>query len=225
MKYIVKVSTVLLLTTLLGGCVSNPERHRADWEPVVPPVQPKKIVTNGSIYQSSRQESLFSENRLHQPGDLLTVELAGDGVNMTKTADAEVTKHDESPATLFTTVLADGFMPTGMNGGEERKFGGDGTLNISNGINTGTITVTVEEVYSNGNLRVRGEKRYTINDGDEIVRVAGVVRPADISATNTVSSMKIADAQIVYVGESGMLANATSQGWLGRFFMSALMPF
>lgn len=236
MKLIPKMITVLIAGTLLGGCVTNPERHRADWEPVVPPAQPKKIVTNGSIFQASQNESLLSDKRSWAIGDLITIVLDDDDMNATKNASSSVTKQDNSPATMFDSPLVAGLMPTGVNGDEPRNFEGNGTLSKDNTLE-GTVTVTVVEVFANGNLRVRGEKRVTINDGDEVIRISGIIRSQDIGdhtatteaicqwSNNCVSSMNVADAQIVYVGESGMLANASSQGLLGRFFMSALWPF
>ncbi|MGB0674015.1 MAG: flagellar basal body L-ring protein FlgH [Candidatus Puniceispirillaceae bacterium] len=45
--------------------------------------------------------------------------------------------------------------------------------------------------------------------------MTGLIRPEDISATNTVQSNRIADAEIVYVG-AGEIADSSRQGWLSR---------
>jgi flagellar L-ring protein precursor FlgH len=71
---------------------------------------------------------------------------------------------------------------------------------------------------------VRGEKRITINQGEEFVRLQGIVRPVDIGPQNTVDSTKVADAQISYAGK-GTLADANRPGWLARFFTSPWFPF
>jgi flagellar L-ring protein precursor FlgH len=71
---------------------------------------------------------------------------------------------------------------------------------------------------------VRGEKVITINQGNEYVRISGMISPRDIDADNTISSTRIADAQLAYVGD-GATNDANVIGWLGRFFVSALMPF
>ena len=80
------------------------------------------------------------------------------------------------------------------------------------------------EVLANGNMIVRGEKVVTINQGNEYVRLTGIVSPRDIDSTNTISSIRIADAQITYVGD-GPSNDSNTMGWLSRFFISALMPF
>jgi len=104
-----------------------------------------------------------------------------------------------------------------------RDFNGAGDSNQSNKL-IGNIAVTVAEVLSNGNLIVRGEKRVTINQGDEYIRLSGIVRPADIDPDNTISSTLVADAKISYTG-NGLIDDANSNGWLARFFNSKWWPF
>ena len=87
-----------------------------------------------------------------------------------------------------------------------------------------SITVTVAEVLPNGIIAVRGEKWMTLNTGDELVRIAGLVRADDIATDNTVSSTRIADARITYSG-TGAFADASQPGWMSRFFLSPMWPF
>ena len=61
-----------------------------------------------------------------------------------------------------------------------------------------------------------------LNNGDEYVRLTGLVRPQDITATNLVLSNRIADAEIVYDG-AGEIADSGRQGWLSRT-MRAISP-
>ncbi len=92
---------------------------------------------------------------------------------------------------------------------------------------TGTISVTVIEVLTNGNLLVSGEKQVGINNSDEYIRFSGVVNPTTITAANTVQSPQVADARLEYRNAGAMrevVNDAQSLGFLGRFFMSVL-PF
>ena len=89
---------------------------------------------------------------------------------------------------------------------------------------SGNITVTVAAVHPNGNMLVRGEKLLTLNQGAEVVRISGLVRPVDVTPQNTVLSTQIADAQITYSG-TGAIAQSNQQGWLARFFNSPYWPF
>jgi flagellar L-ring protein FlgH len=71
---------------------------------------------------------------------------------------------------------------------------------------------------------VRGEKWLTINQGQELIRLSGIVRPEDIAQDNSVDSTRVADARITYTGR-GVLNSANQQGWLARFFNSKWMPY
>ena len=107
--------------------------------------------------------------------------------------------------------------------GSGSTFAGESESTQSNSL-SGSITVSVVDVLPNGYLKIRGEKRVRLNQGNEYVRLAGIIRPSDISPDNSVESTKIADATIMYTGE-GALADANKIGWLARFFISAVFPF
>ena len=51
-----------------------------------------------------------------------------------------------------------------------------------------------------------------LNNGDEYIRVSGIVRPRDISAANVVQSDRIANAEINYIG-AGDIARTGKKGW------------
>ncbi len=50
-----------------------------------------------------------------------------------------------------------------------------------------------------------------------------MIRPEDISSSNTVSSTKVADAQISYTG-TGDMNDSVTKGWLSRYF-AYVSPF
>jgi flagellar L-ring protein precursor FlgH len=61
-------------------------------------------------------------------------------------------------------------------------------------------------------------------DGEKnIIRVAGVIRPSDIDATNTIDSKYISDAKIEYKTE-GEIERATNKNWFAKF-LDAVSPF
>ncbi len=105
----------------------------------------------------------------------------------------------------------------------EHEFDGAGESSQSNSL-TGSVTVSVVEVLANGNLVVQGEKWININQGEEYIRLRGIVRPSDISTDNTIASTRVANAQIQYSGD-GVLNETNSMGWLARFFNGPWMPF
>ena len=55
-------------------------------------------------------------------------------------------------------------------------------------------------------MEIAGQKKLNLNNGDEYVRLTGIIRPNDISAANLVDSSRIANAEITYVG-AGQVAD------------------
>ncbi|MDH5483907.1 MAG: flagellar basal body L-ring protein FlgH [Gammaproteobacteria bacterium] len=211
---------------LMTGCATAPP-ELSEFEPIVRPVAPAKPrYNNGSLFQA-RSISLFEDQRPYSIGDILTINL-NESTSASKKA-ATSTKKDDT-VSLGTTVLG-GRTPTRANGNEifavelapSRAFDGEGDSSQSNSLN-GQITVTVVDILPNGNLVVQGEKWFTLNQGKEYIRLAGIVRPQDVQPDNTVTSSKLADAQIAYSGE-GFVADSNTQGWLTQFFSSKWWPF
>ena len=84
--------------------------------------------------------------------------------------------------------------------------------------------MVVARVLPNGLLLVQGEKWFRLNRGEEYVRISGLVRPEDVSADNSISSQRLADARIAYSG-TGELAQSNQAGWLTGFFLGTVNPF
>ena len=186
--------------------------------PIMPPAPP----ANGSIYQvSDGYSALYEGWRARRVGDPLTIVL----VERTAASKSSSSKLD-SNGSLSITPPSTGplslFNPTDASVSGKRGFNGQGAADQSNSL-SGEVSVTVAQVFPNGTMLVQGQKRVTLNRGDEYVRIKGIVRIADISADNRVLSTRVADAQIAYTGK-GDVARAGRQGWLGRFF-SVVSPF
>ena len=138
-----------------------------------------------------------------------------------KSASTDATKDTKmdtgTPILLGGTVTSNGNEILNNEWETNQEFDGKGSSSQSNRLD-GNITVTVADVLPNGNLVVRGEKWLTLNQGEEYVQIAGIVRPADIAADNSVPSFKVADARITYSG-NGVIPDANRPGFLARFFM------
>src|ERR1700675_1279386 len=221
--------TRLLALILCGGlsaCGLIPAKHPKP-DPVVarvlPPPTPR---TDGAIYQAGQQVELFADLKARRVGDVLTIRLT-EATNASKSAVTKTTKataEDNTGPTLMGRTITTAGVPiftTTMNGAD--RFDGEGSSTQGNSL-AGSLTVTVMEVQSNGNLVIQGEKTLKLNQGDEFVRVSGVVRRADIATDNTVTSDKVADAHISYSGR-GVIDSSNRMGWLARFFNSAFAPY
>jgi flagellar L-ring protein precursor FlgH len=226
MNSVIKISLITAGLLVLGGCVNKaPKPDNPFYAPVQMPSfeTPKPI--NGAIYHASTSRDIYSDGRAHRVGDIITINLA----ERTQSSKQSSTSIDKStdvnlPApTLMGEPISIGGRPLSAGIGGDSSFDGDSSSNMRNQL-SGSITVTVQEIYPNGVMLVRGEKWLTLNQGDEYIRVSGLVRPQDIGADNSLDSTRLADARITYSG-TGATADANVMGWLGRFFISALMPF
>ena len=217
----------VMLLALLSACSSAPARDQsADYESAAPSVIEDDVSNMGSVYRSGYGMSLFLDRRARQVGDIITITLEEktDASKSSKTATGKESNISVPTVTLLGRGVTHNGVPILSSGvSSDQDFSGQGTSSQSNSL-TGSITVTVSEVLRNGSLRVRGEKWVTINQGEEFIRIKGIVRPEDIGADNAVPSYKVADARITYSGK-GALADANSMGWLGRVFQSVLSPF
>jgi flagellar L-ring protein precursor FlgH len=207
----------------LAGCASN----HAKPDPVVarklPPPTPR---TDGAIFQAGQQMELFADLKARRVGDVLTITL-NEATNAAKSAVTKTTKTTSAantgPTIFGKTITTKGvpILNTSLSGAD--SFDGEGSSAQSNSL-AGALTVTVVDVQPNGNLVVQGDKTLKLNQGDEFVHIAGVIRPADIATNNTVTSDKLADAHISYSGK-GAVDSSNRMGWLARFFNSPFAPF
>lgn len=224
-----KPTCPLILALALTGCADllNPPPSR---DPAYAPARSEDMTPPmnnvGAIFQPGYESRLFEDLRARRVGDTLTIRL-------TERTDAQKDADTQADRSANTTVQAPMLM--GQEAAQllgynlktslesSHAFAGQGSSNQSNAL-TGSLTVTVVEVLPNGNLRVRGEKRLGLNQGNEYVKLSGIVRPVDIDPTNTVDSSKVADATMIYNGD-GVVSDANRMGWLQRFFYSVLFPF
>lgn len=178
----------------------------------------------GSIYQpSTARLALFEDRRARFVGDILTVVLE-ERTTASKNTSSKANRSGEVSVGIPTATRLPGASLEGaaLTASSDSTFEGGGN-SAANNVFTGNISVTVIEVYPNGNLLVSGEKQVTINQGTEYIRFSGVVNPLNVGAANQVSSTRVADARIEYKGR-GYMSEAQTMGWLQRFFLSA-SPF
>ena len=217
---------LIIFTALVLSACATPKRGDVEYAPVKPVTQTGPTQHTDSIYQSGSAWYLLEDIKPRRVGDMLTVTLQ-EKTDAKKQADTETKKATDNQITALNFLGA----PVTYNDRQlldtklksQYDFKGEADSQQSNSL-TGSVTVTVVEVQANGNLVVQGEKWVTINKGDEYIRLRGIVRPSDINPDNTISSERVANAQIQYSGE-GTIANANEQGWLAKFFNSIWMPF
>ena len=220
--------TAALAVLLMVGCAGMPSESSPEYAPTEPMEFPDQQATapSGGIYQPARTLSLFEDVTARQVGDIVTVILA-ETTDAAKSSDTDL---DKSNSNSITDPILGGQTRTlgsdfnlGFDLSSDSQFSGGSASTQSNSLQ-GSIAVTVAKVLPGGNLYIQGDKWIHLNQGNEYIRLRGIIRPMDISSSNTVLSTKVADARISY-GGTGPTAEVNVVGWLSRFFMSPLWPF
>jgi len=188
------------------------------------------------VKAGNTEQSMFADKIARNIGDIVTIVV---DENTTTTQNADLLTRDEYQGGAGIGIALNSFlnqflqatpkwfgMATGVpvNEGDvtiptldlaatgEWNAGGraSNVLTVSN-----RTAVTVVDVLPNGNLVVEGAKIIRTNQEDQYAYMRGVVRPVDIAADNTISSTKIADAQVEFI-PAGQLTDAQKKGWLLR---------
>ncbi len=219
-----------LLISQLSACSNTVELSKAlpndpDFAPILPEEEEDAIIPTGSLFKKNYVNNIYSDSKAHRIGDIIAVILS-ESTQANKNAKTELKK--ETEAVLDPIVGLNGSLATikgkslqfGVT--QNNSFKGDSKANQGNSL-SGNISVHVLRVLPNGNLMIRGEKWLTLNNGDEYIRLTGVIRPKDINSNNTILSNKVANARIQYAG-TGSFAEGNEQGWLTKFFNSTWWP-
>jgi flagellar L-ring protein FlgH len=216
------VSPIFLgLFGTLVGCASVPESI-VQIPTTARPQQPAASVSaNGAIFQASTYRPLFEDRRARLVGDILTIAI-NEKTSAGKAAASSGSKSGSTNVTIPTVVglPIKTLQGTALNSSAANKFEEKDAGSASNNF-SGTISVTVVEVLTNGNLVVSGEKQVALDKGAEFIRFSGVVSPDSITGGNIVSSTLVADARVEYRTNS-RIDKAEVMGLLARFFFSFL---
>jgi flagellar L-ring protein precursor FlgH len=87
-----------------------------------------------------------------------------------------------------------------------------------------SITARVVQVMPNGNLVIEGVKNVTVNAETQAVVLRGIVRPADITTGNAVSSERIA-AMEIRVNGKGVVGDAIRRPFFLYRLLLGILPF
>ncbi|RUT33128.1 flagellar basal body L-ring protein FlgH [Arsenicitalea aurantiaca] len=242
---ILKLAAIAAIALALTGCnTANRLASIGEAPPLTPIVDPTAQagyrpinMPMPSVVQASYQpNSLFSnqargffkDQRAHQIGDILTV---------------LVTISDRAQIANQTTRSRSSTNAAGVGGVMGSIFGriapevdasgaidvtsgandaGAGSVNRSESLQT-QVAAVVTQVLPNGNLVIEGRQEVRVNFEVRDLIVAGIVRPEDIQADNTIPSSKIAEARIAYGGR-GQITDV-QQPRYGQQVLDAILPF
>ncbi len=241
-------ASLICATALLSGCntmrrlsevgeapklsgINNPTQSPG-YRPVSMPMPAPQVAENNpnSLWRTGAR-SFFKDQRASQVGDILTVSIAIDDKAKLANTTARNRKNTEGmgvPSLLglesqFTKVLPESINPSNLfNVNSNTSNSGGGTLDRTETIDLKVAAIIVQ-ILPNGNYVIHGRQEIRVNSEVREVQVAGVIRAADITSTNTVSYDKIAEARISYGGR-GTISDV-QQPRYGSEIMDILLPF
>lgn len=237
----VRILSAALLAWGLCGCVSMNAKNPTPPAPVppqqttrapLPPSpevgQPASLAPTGSLWAPAGG-SLFADLRASKVGDVVTITISEES-KASKAATTIAGREKDFAGQFNFSGLAVGnaAVPKGAvsfgpyEGKFTNSFNGNGSTTKTDSMSA-YMTATVVDVLPNGNLLIRGSRWTKVNEEMQQIVLEGVVRPVDITRSNTVLSQHIAEAKIFLVGKGPVTQNQ-KPGWLGQL-MDILMPF
>ena len=167
---------------------------------------------------TDQARSLYPDVRARQVNDILTI-LIEENSSSDRKAHTDTKKDSSAEASLnkFPKVLG---LENNLKKlfrldfGATSTFKGEGNINRTDNVKA-QISVRVMKVLDNGVLLIEGRRAVAVNDEVQFLVISGMVRAEDVKPDNTVSSNKIADAEIRMEG-SGILAEKQHPGIFQR---------
>lgn len=193
-------------------------------EPMVATYSPNSLWRSGS-------RAFFNDQRASRVGDLVTVQVdITDSAQIANQTARTRSSTEQLGGGAFIGTTLDRIIPSELGATAETiadfdsdsSSSGQGSVNRSESLTT-TVAAVVTQVLPNGNMVIEGRQEVRVNFEVRELIVAGVVRPEDIDASNTIESSKIAEARIAYGGR-GQITDV-QQPRYGQQLFDILMPF
>ena len=224
--------TLLLITSGCGTLTFWARETPEDTEPLPMPVLATAPVqaegaatTEGSLWDETASNFLFRDNKAQQIGDLVTI-LITESSTASNKATTDLGRESNFSAgidnfwgleTRLTKIHGnEEINPSAlMKASSKNEFKGSGSTTRSDKLSS-TMTAMVVEVLPNRNLIIEGNKVVKVNSDVQKMKLRGIIRPDDITSSNTILSTSIANAEISYHGRGGVLHDKQHPGWLTR---------
>ncbi|MDB5423501.1 MAG: flgH [Phenylobacterium sp.] len=160
-----------------------------------------------SLWRSGAR-AFFIDQRAGKVGDILTVQIdIDDSAKTTNSTSSSRTSGMKAGVPHFLglesslgKILPGGFDPANaLETNSNSTNAGAGAVSRAEKISL-TIAAVVTTVLPNGNMVIQGTQEVRTNTEVRQLTVSGIVRPEDISSSNTIKHTQIAEARISYGG-------------------------
>ncbi len=177
------------------------------------------FIPNGRLADSAR------DVRASQVYDLVTIVVL-DNSTATSTGATNTQRQSTLAASITSLVgpkSATGALANLAKSSNNTQLQGQGTTSRGTTLST-TVTAEVTAVLPNGNLVVKGQKDITVNGEKQVITIQGIVRPEDLSPTNSVPSNNVAKMQILVNGK-GVVNDAVKRPNILYRLLLGVLPF
>jgi flagellar L-ring protein precursor FlgH len=246
-KLALAVSAAVVASVGLSGCgaghavretLAGPKEHPMQFPASLTPTQQQvnqlqaeaQPASANSLWRAGAR-AFFHDQRARNLGDILTVQIS---INDSASLSNETNRSRSSGMTAgvphffglessLGKILPSGYDPSKMietNGGANSD--GKGVISRSEAIQL-TVAAVVTAVLPNGNLVIQGRQEVKTNNEMRELTVAGIVRPEDISSTNTINHTQIAEARISYGGKGDV--SRIQKAPAGQSLLERFSPF
>ena len=243
---LLKTAAILIFAGSLGACSTMDRLANVGQAPVLTTIQdpttmsgyqpvrmpmPEPIADTyqpNSLYRTSAK-GFFKDERAHRIGDILTVIVTIDD-------SAQISNQTQRQRSSTNSAGMGGIFGAAVNGISGGSFDPSAAIDLSSGVRDSgngsvnrqesletSVAAVVTQVLPNGNLVIEGRQEVRVNFEVRDLIVAGIVRPSDIQANNTIPSSKIAEARISYGGR-GQITDV-QQPRYGQQVLDAILPF
>lgn len=219
--------------------IENPQAQKG-YQPVALPMptpEPSAKLANSLWRPGAR--AFFKDQRAARVGDIVTVVVniadkatANNASNrarsttetagLTNLLGTEVSDDGTSSGSIIENIFRGATPGALVNGTSTSSYAGTGKIQRDETV-TSQVAAIVTQVLPNGNLVVQGRQEVRVNYEVRELLISGVIRPEDITATNTVEHTKIAEARISYGGR-GQLTDV-QQPRYGTQLFDIIFPF
>jgi flagellar L-ring protein precursor FlgH len=181
----------------------------------------------GQSLWKTTSTSLVSDKKAHSVGDILMI-IIEENNSASKNNSLSTEKKNSIDASLSTFLYSNQAMLSHKGTMPAMKLSGTSDSAGSGKIsNTETIsdkvTVHVTDVLPNGNMIVEGTRQTSFSGESQQAVLHGVVRPEDVSCSNTVYSYNLSDATIKFISK-GVVTDAQRKNWFMRVY-DKVAPF
>jgi len=211
--------------------VGNPsEQEEARVVAMPMPANGDRRLSPNSLWEANKR-SFFRDQRAREVGDILTVLIdIEDGARMRNSTSRSRNNSENLGVngllgvdSIIDKALPETFDPAAaVDLSSQSAAAGTGEINRNEQISL-RVAAVVTQLLPNGNFVIAGRQEVRVNEELRELRVAGVIRPEDISAENAIDYFKVAEARIAYGGR-GVISRVQKPPY-GQELYEFVMPF